>query len=86
VTNPAPAARYTVRAVIRTDHAPGARRWQVLEVLDTTYLVRALYSPNGEPTIGSWPRDLCEAATILEWVPPTESEGFFDANGIGHFC
>lgn len=63
---------------------PGARRWEVLDVLDGGYRVRLLFSgfSNGrlEPPIALWPFELCEAHTELEWQK-TEPEGVIDENG-----
>ena len=79
------APRYARGSIIRTDRAPGARRWEVLEVLSTCYRVRALYTPVGEPCTGRWLFASCEAATVLEREFPPDHDGVFDDEGIGHF-
>jgi hypothetical protein len=76
--------RYQLLDVIRergrTDRE-GARRWQVIAVNDTDYLVHLLYSGYREPDWSRWSHEHADAFTELEWSPGPEAIGVTCARG-----
>lgn len=59
----------------------GMRRWEVVDVLNAHYRVRALFSAFGEPDYSAWEFDLCQAATRLEWQKDGR-DGVIGADGV----
>lgn len=71
---------YKRGSVLTEDKGPGSRRWEVVDVLNAHYRVRALFSTPGEPEYSVWEFGLCEAHTRLEWQK-SETDGVIDAHG-----
>lgn len=62
--------RYHVLDVIRErGTARYRRRWKIIGVGPTEYLVQTLFTAPG-PAVAYWNTDMCEAFTHLEFSPP----------------
>ncbi len=59
-------ARYRPGSVITQGVGPGSWRWEVVDVLEQDYRVRALSGPATSPGYSLWEFGLCHAATVLE--------------------